>query len=44
MRLCLRRQIGFDDHHDVQAVGNRFVARLQLIDAGFDSRIDGRLA
>ena len=44
MRRCLGGQIGFDDHHDLQEVGNRFVACVQLLAAGFDSVGDGGLA
>ena len=43
MRLRLRVQIRFDDHHQVQRLGKCFVARFQLIDARFEPLIDGRL-
>ncbi len=44
MRLGLGGQIGLDEHHHVQRLGKRRVARLQLIDARFDPVVDGRLA
>src|SRR5215510_5678653 len=44
MRLGVRREIGLDNAHDVERLGKGLVARLDLIDAGFDILVDTRLA
>src|SRR5205085_2212894 len=40
----LRFQIRFDDHHDIEWLGKRFVPRLELIDARFDPLVDAGVA